>query len=329
MITLRKLFVTAALAGLANAASAYSFDSLYIFGDSLSDGGNNALVIGADPTQVITGNSYIPSQPYASQQYTNGNVWAYSFASAIGLGAYAAPSIAGGGNWAYGGARTSVDGSYYGFPPSLKTQAAGYLSVNGNMASATGLYVVAGGGNDARDALQAAALDPGNASAIIAAAAATYAADTGSIVDSLQAAGAKHIVVWDAPNIGVVPAVLAQGPMASFLGNLVSASMSAALTARMSGEAGVTLFDIYGLGTAWASNPAAYGFTNVVDACGAKFICDPSTYAFWDGIHPTSGGHALIANAMLAAIVPVPEPETYALMFVGLAFVAWRARRRA
>ena len=327
MSTLRKLIAAAALAGLATAASAGPFDGLYIFGDSLSDSGNNALVIGADPTQVITSNSYIPSRPYASQQYTNGNVWAYSFAAAIGLGGYAAPSLAGGGNFAFGGARTSIDGSFGGFPPSLKTQAAAYLSGTGNTASATALYVVAGGGNDARDALQAAAMDPGNAFAIIAAAAATYAADTGAIVDSLQAAGAQHIVVWDAPNIGIVPAVLAQGPGASFLGSLVGSTMSDALNARMAGEAGVTMFDIFGLGTAWAADPGAYGFANVTDACGAKFICDASTYAFWDGIHPTAAGHELISQAMLAAVVP--EPETYALMAAGILFVAWRTRRRA
>ena len=121
MSTLRNLIAAAALAGLATAASAGPFDGLYIFGDSLSDSGNNALVIGADPNQVITNNSYIPSRPYASQQYTNGNVWAYSFAAAIGLGGYAAPSLAGGGNFAFGGARTSIDGSFGGFPPSLKT----------------------------------------------------------------------------------------------------------------------------------------------------------------------------------------------------------------
>lgn len=329
MTTLRKLFVTAALAGLTSAASAFPFDSLYIFGDSLSDAGNNALVIGADPGQVITGNSYIPSQPYASQQYTNGNVWAYSFASAIGLGAYASPSLAGGGNFAYGGARTSKDGppEQSGFPPSLKTQANGYLESTGGTASASALYVVAGGGNDARDALEAAAADLGNAVSIITNAALTYAFNTGQIVDSLQAAGAQHIVVWDVPNLGITPAVSAEGSLASLLGDLVSKSMSQVLNARMSGEAGVSLFGMYGLTTAWASDPAAYGFVNATDACGAIFGCDPSTYAFWDGIHPTSAGHALIADAMFAAVVP--EPETYALMIAGLALVAWRVRRRA
>lgn len=326
MTSLRKLFAAAALAGLASGASAYPFDGLYIFGDSLSDGGNNALVIGADPTQVITGNSYIPSQPYASQQYTNGNVWAYSFASAIGLGAYAAPSLAGGGNFAYGGARVRKDGSVGGFPPSLRTQANGYLGATGGTASSSALYVVAGGGNDARDALEAVAADPGNAVSIIATAALTYAFNTGRIVDSLQAAGAQHIVVWDVPNLGITPAVSAEGSFASLLGNLVSKSMTNALTARMSGEAGVSLFDIYGLSSAWAADPGAFGFVNATDACGAIVGCDPSTYAFWDGIHPTSAGHALIAEAMLAAVVP--EPETVVLMVAGLALVGWRARRR-
>ncbi|MEO8123927.1 MAG: SGNH/GDSL hydrolase family protein [Burkholderiales bacterium] len=335
MTTLRKLFVTAALAGLTSAASAYPFDSLYIFGDSLSDSGNNALVIGTNGAQPIT-NSYIPSQPYGPGQglgqYTNGNVWAYSFASAIGLADYARPSLSllpNAGNYAAGGARTSVDGLYYPGKvlPSLKTQAKGYLASTGGTASASALYVVAGGGNDARDALEAAAADPGNAVSIITRAALTYAFNTGRIVDSLQAAGAQHIVVWDVPNLGITPAVSAEGSLASFLGNLVSKSMSNVLTARMSGEAGVTLFDFYSLSTSWAADPGAFGFVNATDACGGVLGCDPSTYAFWDGIHPTSAGHALIAEAMFAAVVP--EPETVVLMIAGLALVAWRVRRRA
>jgi len=171
--------------------------------------------------------------------------------------------------------------------------------------------------------------DPGNAGSIISAAAATYAADTGAIVDALQAAGAQHIVVWDVPNLGITPAVNAQGAFASLLGSYTSATMSLALVDRLNGEAGVTLFDMWGMTTAWASDPGAYGFVNAADACGGIVGCDPSTYAFWDGIHPTSGGHALIANAMFAAVVAVPEPETYALMVVGLALVTWRVRRRA
>lgn len=330
MFKLRKILAAAALAGLTSAASAFPFDSLFIFGDSLSDPGNNAIVLGTDGAQPIN-NSYVPTLPYGPPQgmgqYTNGNVWAYSFAAAIGLGPYAAPVLAGGGNFAFGGAQTSADGPIGGFPFSLKTQAGLYLAATGNTASANGLYVIAGGGNDARNALEAVAADPGNAPSIIAAAAATYASDTGAIVDALQAAGAHHIVVWDVPNLGISPAVTAQGATASALGAFASASMSLALMDRLNGETGVTLFDLWGMSTQWAANPAAFGLSNSTDACGGIVDCDPSTYLFWDGIHPTSAGHALIANAMVAAVVP--EPETYALMLVGVAFVAWRVRRRA
>jgi phospholipase/lecithinase/hemolysin len=55
--------------------------------------------------------------------------------------------------------------------------------------------------------------------------------------------------------------------------------------------------------------------------------CNPSTYLFWDGIHPTSAGHALLAREMLV-VVAVPEPAEYALMMGGLVLITWRARRR-
>ncbi|MFN8895557.1 MAG: hypothetical protein ACK5Y8_17685, partial [Betaproteobacteria bacterium] len=89
----------------AAAPAAAQFSSLTVFGDSLTDSGNNALVIGANGSQVITGNTYIPSQPYASGTYSNGATWVSSFAAGIGLAPSALPSLAGGGNYAFGGAR--------------------------------------------------------------------------------------------------------------------------------------------------------------------------------------------------------------------------------
>ncbi len=45
---------------------------------------------------------------------------------------------------------------------------------------------------------------------------------------------------------------------------------------------------IFGLGTAIALDPSAFGFTNVTDACGAIVGANCSTYEYWDGIHPTA-----------------------------------------
>jgi outer membrane lipase/esterase len=52
-----------ALASLPAAASPYN--SLVVFGDSLSDDGNNGLTIGTQAGQLIT-NTYVPTFPYAT-----------------------------------------------------------------------------------------------------------------------------------------------------------------------------------------------------------------------------------------------------------------------
>jgi outer membrane lipase/esterase len=327
MNCLRNLTAVVALASLTGLASAASYTGLYVFGDSLSDTGNIAAAIGSNAGQVIANNGYIPSQPYASGQFTNGDVWVKSFAEMIGLAPYATATLNGGANFAFGGARTSTDGT--GLPPSLTTQTGQFLTATHGYAPGGALYVVAGGGNDARDALQAAATaatDAGRAAAITAAATA-YAVNTGAIVDRLQAAGARNIIVWDVPNLALAPAVQIQGAGATFLGGAVSAAMNGALAARLNGEAGVTLFDLYGIQGQIYANPSAYGLSNVSDACGAVANCNASTYLYWDGIHPTAAGHALLARQMF--ITAVPEPGTWALFVGGLLVVGLRSRKRA
>ena len=299
-----------------------SYSGLYVFGDSLSDTGNNAFYIGADPTQTITGNTYIPTNPYASGQYSNGNVWVHTFAAGLGLSPL--PVVAGGGVFAFGGAQTSVNPPPYGFPPSLTTQMGMFFSLTGGYAPSNSLYVIAGGGNNARAALEAIG-GGADVQATIGATAAQYAADIGAMVDSLQAAGAKDIVVWNTPNLGLAPAIAAGGPSVSFLGMAVASTMNGALAAELSDETGVRLFDVFGLVTSIAMNPGLYGLSNVKDACGAIAGCDASQYLFWDGIHPTATGHAILGNAMAAAI---PEPETYALLIAGLGILLFEARRR-
>ena len=302
-------FALAALVA-APVAEAGSFSSLVVFGDSLSDDGNNFAAGLFDAGQIVTGNSYIPSFTYGSHVYSNGPVWATDFAAKIGVALTA--SAAGGTDYAYGGATTGPNPSA--FPFSLLTQTSAYLTATGNVAPADALYVVAGGGNNARAVLLGAA--------DFATTVASYAADIGTIVDELQAAGAKHIVVWNTPNIGLAPAVNAA------VGSFLASSMNAALATRLAGEAGVSTFDIFGLGTTLAANPAAFGFSNATDACGAIAKADCSKYVYWDGIHPTEAGHAAIADAMYAFAVPVPEPETWALLVAGLAAVSWASRHR-
>jgi outer membrane lipase/esterase len=304
-----------------------TFSAVYVFGDSLSDGGNNADKLGSRPKQVITGNSYIPTFPYASGDYSNGPVWVNSFDAGLGLSAYAAPSLGGGGNFAYGGALTVTDGNggRLKFPPSATTQLKGYLAGAGS-APATALYVIAIGGNDAFDT-SAKIVAGAPESSTIAADSAAYASGVSAMVDSLHAAGAAHIVVWNTPDIGVTPSALAANaklPGTSALDTRIASAFNAALSQDLAARSGVITYDVFGLLDAAVADPSAFHLGNVTDACGAITGCDPSQYLFWDGIHPTSAGHALIAQGMLAA---VPEPISAALMAAGLLFMGLGHRR--
>lgn len=329
-----KRFLAVAAATLASLPAQAGYSGLVIFGDSLSDSGNNFLAANpppnpptnVTPAAAITDNFFVPSFTYAPSAsyplgvYSNGPVWATSFAASLGLGPSALPVLAGGGNFAFGGAQTSAAGS----TPSLTAQMNMFLGGTGNTAPGGYLYVVAGGGNNARAALDAIG-GGANIPGTFAATAAGYAADIGNIVDTLQAAGAKDIVVWNTPDLGLAPAVSGLGPQTAGLASLLSDTMNAALAARLSLEVGVDIFDLFGLLGDIVASPEAFGLSNASDAC-ILGQCASSDYLFWDGIHPTARGHQILAAAMQAQVVP--EPQTLLLAAMGLAALAWRSRRR-
>ena len=302
------------------------YSNLFVFGDSLSDSGNNAVIFAPNVTPVpISDNSFVPTYPYASGRYTDAQVWAQYLAGFLGLTAN--PSLLGGTDYAFGGARTgplSAD-LFNPFPPTLQTQVAYFLQQQGNVAPNDALYVIAGGGQNARDAVEQIAttcLDQTCVAAVIASAAAAYATDAATMVGELGVAGADSIVVWDTPDVGKAPALIAAG--GSALGTLVASAMNQALVLALGSDPNVKIFDVFGLVDDVVANPGAFGLANVSDACARFIACDPSTFLFWDGIHPTSAGHMIIAQAMLRT---VPEPATLALLGLGLAALALSRRK--
>ena len=132
---------------------------MYVFGDSLSDTGNVSLAtFGLLPV----------SPPYADRSFSNGPVWAQDLAQSLGLTALQ-PSLAGGTDFAYGGAETGQTPTHTLNPTDLPSQ---FTQFQTQVASpqAGALYAVWIGSNDVLDIANNSSLTPAQQQADVAAA---------------------------------------------------------------------------------------------------------------------------------------------------------------
>lgn len=316
----------AALAFSASTAVAAP-SGFYVFGDSLLDVGNVFLATGGATTP---GTATPPSPTYYQGRWSNGPLAVDLVAGVFGFTLQ--PSAVGGTNYAWGGARavstaaTSV--------PDVIDQVnlfTASLTAANRRADANAVYILDGGGNDI-----AAALTSANPAAAVAAAVAA----TSQSIQSLYAAGARHIIVANVPDIGATPNVrqidagMSAGGAVRTAATQLSQAYNVGLNtaaAALRSLAGIDLdiLDLYGLGQQAQSNPAAYGFTNVVDACltNGTVCASESTYFYWDSFHPTLATGLLVANAMLP-FASIPAPGSLALLGLGgLAVLLGRRRK--
>jgi phospholipase/lecithinase/hemolysin len=302
----------------ASAATPLTYSRVVVFGDSLSDPGNAFALLGATATPPDwTLNPFlIPSAPYArgGQNFTNGATWIERLARDLRVPATAGPAFRSdspvASNYATGAARARD----VGFGLNLQAQVGSFLQDVGGAAPADALYVIEIGGDDVRDALQA--YQTGGlpaATTVIAAAIAVIQQQ----VTTLYGAGARHFLIWNSPDVSLTPAAhILDGlyPGTLLLGSALTAEFNTALAQLLPVLSGllptidIVPFDAYELLYAIILSPGSVGLTNVTDACLTPnvppFTCEhPDQFLFWDGIHPTTAAHALIAQAALAALV--------------------------
>jgi outer membrane lipase/esterase len=278
--------------------AAAQFSNTYFFGDSLTDSG-----------------SYKPLLPPGTGLFTTnpGPVWSQLVARRYGFEAI--PANQGGNDFAEGGARVS---GLPGVPDNRPTGNATPISaqvaelVSRGPIDPGALYSVWGGANDVFFQLAAAgggAITPAQLQANIA----TAARDLVGDVAILHHAGARYIVVFNLPDIGRSPSGAASGQPAQI--SAVSQLFNTALIGGLDSIAAPTIrVDVYGLFNEVLANPAAFGIANTTTpACGttpsllctsANFVAAnaASTFLFADGAHPTSAGHAMIAQAVESMI---------------------------
>lgn len=328
----------------AQGATAYS--NMYVFGDSLSDSGNDlALTAGVPSPLFYTDGSN-------TGRFTNGLNYVDLLASSFGLSL--TPSQGGGTNYAHGGARTDS------IWPDLKalggldfnSQIGTYvkqLAASGTAGDPNALYVLWIGSNDMADAFA------GAPSGVPAAVSETVG-DIAKALGALQSVGARNFLIGNLPDLSLTP--LGRGSAAFNSGGnpVIEAGIlkglhdgSAAFNAALSGvlplfslpSSTVTVFDAFALQTAMTENPSAYGLTNVTTPCydgqinGAPAPGKPKAqecpneneYLYYDMLHPTAVLHDWAARSIYALLVP--EPAGWALTLTALGLMGFIGRRRA
>ena len=321
-MTLRRWFkklVVVLLLSFATASCAFAqeFKRVIFFGDSLSDPGNfsvacrTSLINSCVPFLVPPFSDPVPSAPYAigGMHFSNGPTWAEQFAQALhdqtgGSPALLAPQVFN--NYAVGRARARAGAPV--FPLfDLSTQVGRFLA-DGKRGSGDDLFVIWIGANDMGDAL----LDPQNAGTILTQALTA----TLTNVRVLYANGARNFLIVNLPNLALTPFVRSLGPVAqagatqidTTYNSLLNGYVSTVLPTVLPGTKFIYL-DANAVLEGIVADPAANGLQDVTDSCltfgvtAGAFCSDPKTYLFWDGFHPTTTGHSVLAKAAVTAIV--------------------------
>jgi thermolabile hemolysin len=260
-------------------AAAPSFDAIYVFGDSLSDTGNE------------------PAEPVAHYQgrWSNGPLWIEYLSTRLGL-SYVATN-----NFARSGAQ--CDDAY--------TQTQAFTPVGDNSRS---LFVVWAGGNDFLQEYDQNGFSDSKWDQQT-----TYsAASLGNAVNELYAKGARHILVpntvdvTEIPTLNYLPDFLRsylRGKVNSFNSKLQT-QLDVIRTAHP--ELNLYRCDAFARLKALLGTARQFGFTEWnIDALADVTMFDKSfdgpgsNYVFWDPIHPTTKAHGIIADWFHAVVAPL------------------------
>ena len=278
------------------------FSKLVVFGDSLSDTGNLAVV-------------NLPP-PYFENRISDGPVLADLLAAEIGSNANRSGHLLGspqGFNYAVAGG--NILGSD---PEDLNAQVSSYLQRVGDAADPNALYLVFIGGNDLRGLRSQPSVSVARSeiTAIIA--------RLDFNLSRLVAAGARTFIVPNVANIGRIPETLsreAQQPGISVRAENYTRIYNAALTAmldkyRQNPALSLVEFNLFSAFEVILNDPNQFGFSTVEQGC-----FDPSTFevdveclifgferrAFFDQLHPSSATNQIVFDSLRGLIPSHPS----------------------
>ncbi|HEX7339102.1 MAG TPA: autotransporter domain-containing protein [Rhodanobacteraceae bacterium] len=152
------------------------------------------------------------------------------------------------------------------------------------------------------------------------------------LLGQMHAAGAKYVVVFNLPDIGLTPSAKAQGAAGaaglSGLSMIYNGVLDSGLNTLSDQGLNIVPVNVYGLFNEVVANPKAFGFDNVTTpACSTgpatgpasgltSVECGPAgsgapytyakgtdqTYLFADGVHPTTAAHKMLGQYVIAEL---------------------------
>ena len=302
--TLAALVSTGATAATLDA----TFTGLITFGDSLVDTGN----IPDTPVPDV----YYRAPDKIGRQFSNGPV--LSDLLDDDFGGHAPGGAAR--SYAFGGARVGPGAPV----PSYGEQIGLFLGDNAgaNLGAAEPLFpgtpdfgdrpLVATwvGANDAFSLIGQVAGGTLSVDGALAGARAAAAGVAAGVQALTVAPDLDDFLVMTMPDLGRTPA--AAGYPDPSLGTAIAQAFNETLGLSLAALEGdgtrITVFDTFTLLNGVLDDPAAYGFTEAGLPCvvgqGTTLVAgpcaDPSSYVFWDAVHPTGAAHALLAGEVRA-----------------------------
>jgi phospholipase/lecithinase/hemolysin len=291
------------------AAHGQAFTQIVILGDSLTDTGNDT----AASTATNTAAAAVPApvSGYTTGRFTDGidsapmaqkyfGVWAEQLAKMFPTPPTITNSLAGGTNYAYGYAFTGSGTTAFTYGPGLSftvqnmgSQLNAYLGTHPTITNKT-LFIVWGGANDILNATSTADIS-------------TAVTNEAGIVQQLIAAGATNILVPNLPPLGLVPRLNTTGATATAATQAAAGfnqGLATALAQITTAAPSVHLYqlDVYTLFNTIVALPNAKGIFNVTAMSQGNTTINPDQYLFWDGLHPTTTGHNILAAAALTLL---------------------------
>ncbi len=276
-----------------------TISNVFVFGDSLSDTGNLFTLTGG----------LVPSAPsYFNGRFSNGPLAVEYLTADLGTNVTL-------NSFAVAGATTGTENTLSNdlgvVLPGLQTQLAAFsvLATLGGV-DKDGLYIVWAGPNDFLEFLDGQNIsDP----ALLLQNGSLNLANSATILHSL---GAENIVLPNMINLGRIP----------FSKNFPAeaTAITKAFNARVALDLdnlnfSVTEVDLFSTGEAIAKDPATFGFSNITDPLlplqfSANPPLNPQEFFFWDDLHPTTQGYAVLADTIYQTVTgTIPQ-----LSFVNL-----------